>query len=57
MAPDWRPNARAGTEAAAVNMPIWDGDAVNRVIAVSGMASFDTSEPVMEIVRAVQSRR
>jgi hypothetical protein len=57
MAPDWRPNKRAGTEAAAVSNPIWDGEAVKRVIAVRGMASLETSEPVTEIVRADQSKR
>ncbi|GAA2206288.1 hypothetical protein GCM10009850_017460 [Nonomuraea monospora] len=57
MAPDCRPNRRTGTEAAAVRMPIWEGEAVSRVTAVKGMASLETSEPVTEMVRAVQRRR
>src|SRR3954454_14577353 len=36
MAPDWRPNNRAGTEAAAVSNPIWEGEAVSNVMAVKG---------------------
>jgi hypothetical protein len=57
IAPECRPNSRAGTKDAAVRRPISKGEAVNRVTAVRGTASLDTSEPVIEMVRADQSRR
>ncbi|WP_242659284.1 hypothetical protein [Thermostaphylospora chromogena] len=43
-----------GAVVAAVSRPICRGDAARRVAAVRGIASLETSDPLSEVVRALQ---